>query len=100
MAGIVIIGLGSGGFAAAMTARRTDPQASVTIIEKRAYDMFSPCGMPFVIEGIISPDKLKFSLPEDKQITKLLSHEATEINPAGKNVAVKNLKSLGRAGCG
>ncbi len=93
MAGIVIIGLGSGGFAAVLTARRTDPQASVTIIEKRAYDMFSPCGMPFAIEGIISLDNLKFSLPEDKQITKLLSHEATAINPAGKNVVVKNLKT-------
>ncbi len=93
MANIVIIGLGSGGFAATLAARRTHPESSITIIERRAYEMFSPCGMPFAIEGIVSLDKLKFSLPEDKQITKLLEHEVQAINPDGKKVVVKNLKT-------
>ncbi len=93
MANIVIIGLGSGGFAATLAAKRTDPESSITIIEKRAYEMFSPCGMPFAIEGIVSLDKLKFSLPEDKQINKLLEHEAHAITPAEKKVTVKNLKT-------
>jgi NADH oxidase (H2O2-forming) len=93
MANIVIIGLGSGGFAATLAARRTDSKSSITIIEKRAYEMFSPCGMPFAIEGIICLDDLKFSLPDDRQITKLLEHEVQAINPAGKNVVVKNLKT-------
>jgi len=43
MSRIVILGLGSGGFAASLSIRRTDPEASITIIEKREYDMFSPC---------------------------------------------------------
>ncbi len=90
---IVIIGLGSGGFAASLAVRRTDAEASVTVIEKRSYEMFSPCGMPFAIEGIVSLDDLKFSLPADKQITKLLEHEAQRINPVEKNVEVKNLKT-------
>lgn len=93
MSKIVILGLGSGGFAASLAIRRTDPEASITIIEKRPYDMFSPCGMPFAIEGIISLDMLRFSLPEDKNITKLLLSEAWAINPSGKNVAVKNIKT-------
>jgi NADH oxidase (H2O2-forming) len=93
MAKIVIIGLGSGGFPASLAIRRTDPEASITIIEKRSYDMYSPCGMPFAIEGIIGLDDLRFSLPEDKQTTKLLLHEAQAINPAEKNVLVKNLKT-------
>ncbi len=93
MAKIVILGLGSGGFAASLAIRRNDPRASVTIIEKRAYDMFSPCGMPFAIEGIVSLDDLKFSLPPDEHLTKLLEHEAQAINPAEKNVAVKNLRT-------
>lgn len=88
---IVILGLGSGGFAASLAIRRTDPEASMTIIEKREYEMFSPCGMPFAIEGIVSLDKLRFTLPEDEQITKLLGHEALAI--AGKNIDVKNLKT-------
>ncbi|MCZ7396750.1 MAG: FAD-dependent oxidoreductase [Candidatus Methanoperedens sp.] len=93
MANIVIIGLGSGGFAATLAARRTDSKSSITIIEKRAYEMFSPCGMPFAIEGIVSLDDLRFSLPDDKQITKLLEHEAQAINSAEKKVVVKNLKT-------
>ncbi len=93
MANIVILGLGSGGFAATLAVRRTDPQASITIIEKRAYEMFSPCGMPFAIEGIIGLENLKFSLPEDKQITKLLEHEAQAVNSGEKKIMVKNLKN-------
>ncbi|MFA4936386.1 MAG: FAD-dependent oxidoreductase [Candidatus Methanoperedens sp.] len=93
MPNIVIIGLGSGGFAASMAIRRTDPHSHITIIEKRAYDMFSPCGMPFAMEGIVSLESLKFSLPEDKQITKLLEHEAQAIKPLEKKVVAKNLKT-------
>ncbi len=93
MPNIVIIGLGSGGFAASMAIRRTEPHSHITIIEKRAYDMFSPCGMPFAIEGIVSLDNLKFSLPEDNQITKLLEHEAQAIKPVEKKVIAKNLKT-------
>ncbi len=93
MSRIVILGLGSSGFAASLAIRRTDPEASITIIEKRHYDMFSPCGMPFAIEGIVSLDKLRFSLPEDKMITKLLGHEAIAINSVEKNIEVINLKT-------
>jgi len=93
MPNIVILGLGSGGFAASLAIRRTNPQASITIVEKRAYDMFSPCGMPFAIEGIVSLDDLRFSLPEDRLITKLLEHEAQAIAPADKKVVVKSLKT-------
>ncbi len=90
---IVIIGLGSGGFAAYLAIRRTEPEASITIIEKRGYDMFSPCGMPFAIEGIISLDDLKFEVPGDEHLTKLLGHEAMAIKPVEKQVLVKNLKT-------
>ncbi len=93
MSRIVIIGLGSGGFAASLAIRRTDPEALITIIEKRHYEMFSPCGMPFAIEGIVNLDKLRFSLPDDLHITKLLSHEATSIDPLGKKVYAKDLKT-------
>jgi NADH oxidase (H2O2-forming) len=93
MSRIVILGLGSGGFAASLAIRRTDPEASIIIIEKREYEMFSPCGMPFAIEGIVSLDKLRFSLPEDKKITKLLGHEAIAINASEKNIDANNLKT-------
>ncbi len=90
---IVIIGLGSGGFAATMAVRRTDPGASITIIEKRSYDMFSPCGLPFAIENIVKLDDLKFSLPEEAHIKKLLEYEAVAINAAEKKVFAKDIKT-------
>ena len=93
MSRIVILGLGSGGFAASLAIRRYDPEASIIIIEKREYEMFSPCGMPFAIEGIVSLDKLRFSLPEDKKITKLLGHEAIAINASEKKIDANNLKT-------
>ena len=93
MSNIVIIGLGSGGFAAYLAIRKTDPEASIIIIEKRAYDMFSPCGMPFAIEGVVKLEDLKFEVPGDKHLTKLLQHEALAINSAEKKVQVKDLKT-------
>ena len=93
MVNIVIIGLGSAGFAAILAVRRTDPDALITIIEKRSYQMFSPCGMPYAIEGVIELDKLRFSLPDDKRTTKLLEHGAETIDTAEKIVRVKNLKT-------
>jgi len=44
----------------------------------------------FAIEGIVSLEKLKFSLPEDKKITILLGHVALSIAQAEKNIDVKN----------
>jgi NADH oxidase (H2O2-forming) len=93
MKNIVIIGLGSGGFAATMAIRRTDPGASITIIEKRSYDMFSPCGLPFAIQNIVRLDDLKFSLPEEAHIKKLLEYEAVAINAAEKNVFARDIKT-------
>lgn len=93
MTNIIIIGLGSGGFAALLAIRRTDPEALITIIERRSYDMFSPCGMPYAIEGIMDLEKLRFSLPGEERITKLLMHEAQAIDPVKRNIISKNLKT-------
>jgi NADH oxidase (H2O2-forming) len=90
---IAIIGLGSGGFAAMMAIRLTDPDASITIIEKRSFDMFSPCGLPYAIENIVRLNDLKFSLPEEKHIKKLLEYEAVAINAAEKKVFAKDIRT-------
>lgn len=91
MSKIIIIGLGSGGFAASLAIRRTDQDALITIVEKRTYEMFSPCGLPFAIEGIVSLEDLKFSLPDDKQVTKLLGYDAQSIDTAKKVLITKNI---------
>ncbi len=55
---IAIIGFGSAGFAALMSVRRYDPDAEVTIIDPKPYDLHHPCGIPYALEGIVSPEAL------------------------------------------
>ena len=92
---IVLIGLGSGGLYVAKSAMATSKNVEVTIIEKRSYDMFSPCSLPFAIEGVVDDfDKLKFSVPGHlRRMKKLTGHEALKIDPEAKTVKVKNLET-------
>ena len=91
---IVIVGLGTGGLYSSRAATRFDRKAEVTIVEKRDYDMFSPCGLPYAIEGVVeSFEDLKHSVPSTRQLKKLLRHEALSIDVEGKRVQVKNLES-------
>jgi NADPH-dependent 2,4-dienoyl-CoA reductase/sulfur reductase-like enzyme len=88
---IVIIGLGTGGLYSSRAATRFDRNVEVTVVERREYDMFSPCGLPYAIEGIVeSFEALKHSVPSTRQLTKLLRHEALSIDTEGKRVQVEN----------
>jgi len=89
---IIIVGLGTGGLYASRSAQRYNRNSQITIIEKRAYDMFSPCGIPYAIEGKVKDfEELKHSVPTTRGITKLLQHEAKKINRKDKKILVKNL---------
>jgi NADH oxidase (H2O2-forming) len=92
---IIIIGLGASGLYASKSALNTDRKCHVTIIEKRDFDQFSPCGLPFVIEGMVEDfEDLKHVVPEVKgRLDKLLGHEVTAIDGDGKQVTVKDLSS-------
>ncbi|MDI6856074.1 MAG: FAD-dependent oxidoreductase [Candidatus Thermoplasmatota archaeon] len=93
MTNIVIIGLGTSGFFAARSALSTNKVAKVTVIEKRPYDMFSPCALPYAISKLVDFDKLKYELPEMKNFVKLLAHEAIELKPQENVVIVRDLNS-------
>jgi len=91
---IIIIGLGTGGLYASKAASRINRNAEITIIERRAYDMFSPCGLPYALEGKVeSFEDLKHTVPTTKRLSKLLSHEVLSIDTQDKKVEVKNLKT-------
>ncbi len=91
---IVIIGMGTGGLYASRGATSFDRSVEITIIEKRDYDMFSPCGLPYAIEGKVpSFEDLKHSVPTTRRLQKLTSHEALSIDTGGKRVEVKDLES-------
>ncbi len=55
---IALIGFGSAGFAALMSIRRYDPRAEAVIIDPKPYDLHHPCGIPYALEGIVSPEAL------------------------------------------
>ena len=88
---IVIVGLGVGGLYASKAAASTDRKANITIIEKRDFDMFSPCGMPFVMKGMVEDyEDLKHIVPETRQLKKLMQHEVISIDTEKKTILVRN----------
>ncbi|MGA1839294.1 MAG: FAD-dependent oxidoreductase [bacterium] len=90
---IVIVGLGVGGLYASKSALQFNRKCHVTIIEKRDFDQFSPCGLPFVIEGLIKDfDALRYDVPEfSKKLTKLLYHEVIAVDHEKKVLKVLDL---------
>ncbi len=90
---IIIIGLGVGGFIASKTAKKVNPDAEITIIDEKEYDMFSPCGLPFVMEGVVDEfDDIIHSLPIEKMdMVKLLKHKVTSIDPDNKVVTAVDI---------
>ncbi len=90
-----VIGLGANGLYASKSASGYNRNCHVTILEKRDFDQFSPCGLPFVIEGVVKDfEMLKHDVPEIKnKLTKSLKHEVTAVDTVKKTVAAVDLDS-------
>lgn len=50
---IVVIGSGAAGMTAASSAREENKEAEITVITEEEYIAYSPCAIPFVLEGKI-----------------------------------------------
>jgi NADH oxidase (H2O2-forming) len=88
---IVIIGMGTAAAGAAAAINHTNPRAEVSIIEKRSYEMYSPCSLPFALEGRLGFESLKHDFPARGPKTKVyLNTEAVKIDTHRKEVVVKN----------
>jgi NADH oxidase (H2O2-forming) len=93
---IVIIGMGTASAGASAAVNHTDPGAEVSIIEKRGYEMYSACGMPFAFEGRLEFESLKHEFPARGTRTKVyLDTEAVKIDVLSKEVVVKHQKGQG-----
>jgi NADPH-dependent 2,4-dienoyl-CoA reductase/sulfur reductase-like enzyme len=90
---IVIVGLGVSGLFASKSALSFNRKCHATIIEKRDFDQFSPCGLPYVIEGLVKDfEELKYTVPEIKnKLTKLLHHEVVSVDHDNKVVRALSL---------
>jgi len=93
---IVIVGLGAGGLYASKSALSFNRNCHVTIVEKRDFDQFSPCGLPFVIKGVVKDfEELKHTVPEIKnKLTKLLHHEVVFADNSEKVARAVHLDTL------
>jgi NADPH-dependent 2,4-dienoyl-CoA reductase/sulfur reductase-like enzyme/rhodanese-related sulfurtransferase len=103
---IVIVGGVATGPKAAARARRRDPDAEITIIERSDVYSYAGCGMPFYIEGLVGDvdellctvrgirrDEQYFRSVKDVEV--LGRTEALKINRSSKTVTVEELDGGG-----
>lgn len=92
----VIIGGVAGGATVAARLRRMDEQAEIILLERGKYVSYANCGLPYYIGGTIR-DRNKLFVQTAKGFTDRFhidirtEQEAQAIDPAGKQVTVKNL---------
>jgi NADPH-dependent 2,4-dienoyl-CoA reductase/sulfur reductase-like enzyme/rhodanese-related sulfurtransferase len=100
---ILVIGGVACGPKAAARARRLDPEAEITIVEKGNEISYGACGLPFYLEGEIKDIKELTSTPVGvprnvgffkavKGVDVKINTEAVAINRDKKTVTVKNLE--------
>ena len=95
---IVVIGGVAAGTSAASKARRIDPEADVKIIQEESVVSYGACGIPYVIEGIISNFEELVERPPDifknrYDIEVILSTHAYKIDRFRKQVYTTDLQS-------
>lgn len=94
---IVIIGGIAAGASIAAKAKRTNPSANITIIEKEDYVSFGACGLPYYIGEQFNDSDRMFARSVEKTreqgINVLTKHEALNIDFDKKEVTVNNLEN-------
>ncbi len=61
---IVVIGSGAAGMTAASTARKTDPDASIVLVTEDEHIAYSPCVIPWTLEGKTTWDDIVMHDPD------------------------------------
>lgn len=87
---IVLVGLGAGGLFAGIAVKKQNRNASLIVIDKKDYDLLSPCGLPFAIEGVVPSfnDVVHdYHLPD---IEKHMEHEVIDLDPKNKKITVQH----------
>lgn len=99
---IVVVGGVAAGPKAAARARRCDPRAEITILEKGQFISYAGCGLPYLIEGKVPDMHDLLATPVGvlrnpdffravKGVTVLTGKEAMEIDRANRVVKVRDL---------
>jgi NADPH-dependent 2,4-dienoyl-CoA reductase/sulfur reductase-like enzyme/rhodanese-related sulfurtransferase len=101
---ILIVGGVAAGPKAAARARRLDPDAEITIVEKGQVISYAGCGLPYYVSGMVEDRNALMASPigvlrdpaffaKVKRVTVLTGTEAVAINPEGKTLDVRELDS-------
>lgn len=95
---ILIVGGVGGGATIATRLRRLDPDSEIIIFDKGPNVSFANCSLPYYLGGIIKESESLLAVTPEKfkdkyNITALVKHEVTSINPIDKTIEVKNLNS-------
>ncbi|MDR1404133.1 MAG: FAD-dependent oxidoreductase [Candidatus Methanoplasma sp.] len=87
---IIIIGSGAAGMTAASSARKTDPEAKITLFTEDTDIAYSPCVIPWAVEGKVTWEGIVMHTPEhyseSKKITVRTGTRAEAVSDADKTV--------------
>ncbi|MDP2907902.1 MAG: FAD-dependent oxidoreductase [Nanoarchaeota archaeon] len=88
---IIIVGMGPAATGAAAAIQHTNKNAEITLIEKKIYESYSPCGMPFALEGKMNFEDLKHSFPSKGLKSKVyINTEAKSIDTKRKELWIQH----------
>jgi len=95
---ILIVGAGPTGTTAALQSRKLDKKAKIALLTEEPYPEYSRCGLPYVVSGAVSSLESLVSYPAEfyertSGIKLMLNTRAHEIDPNGKTVSARNLKT-------
>lgn len=87
---IVVIGSGAAGMTAASTARRIDSDAKITVVTEDEHIAYSPCVIPWVLEGLTDWDSIIMHDPsyyqKNRNIEVLTEKKVTGVDVQNKAV--------------
>lgn len=87
---IVIIGMGPAAIGAASAISFTNPSIETSLVEKNAYESYSPCSMPFAFEDKLKFEDLKHEFPVRGRKNKIyLNAEAKKIDTEKKELLIE-----------
>ncbi len=94
---IVIVGGIAAGMSVAAKAKRTQPDAKITVIEQESYISFGACGLPYYLGKQFDDAKVMFARTPEQMIAAGIdmktNHKACSVDYQDKQVTVLDLKT-------
>ncbi|HLH85615.1 MAG TPA: FAD-dependent oxidoreductase [Thermoplasmataceae archaeon] len=92
---LIVVGGGAAGMAAASKAKRQDPRAAVTVIERGKYVSYAECGIPYYLGGVVKDLNQLIHYPIEeftvrRGIRIITNRNATKIEPENKVIVLDN----------